>query len=189
MDDHVRRRQHRQTVAERLRAGGSGLAGFFTPTGYGTELTQGRETRVIDGKGYVYEKALPVDVALVQADRADRYGNLRYRLATRNFNPVMAMAARHTIAQVLRSIACGYLAGTANLYAWVDPIGWVYVGPVGYRVTVVDGGTSVVCNTGKKKSGSCTTTLKPDWFGMDLPLVTLENEGFAQLKGGNVVVK
>ena len=53
----------------------------------------------------------------------------------------------------------------------------------------VDGGTSVVCNTGKKKSGSCTTTLKPDWFGMDLPLVTLENEGFAQLKGGNVVVK
>ncbi len=95
------------TLAERLRAGGSGLAGFFTPTGYGTELTAGRETRVIDGKGYVYEQGLRVDVALVQASRADRYGNLRYRLATRNFNPVMAMAAKHTIAQVRELVELG----------------------------------------------------------------------------------
>lgn len=95
------------TLAERLRAGGSGLAGFFTPTGYGTELTQGRETRVVNGKGHVYEEALRVDFALVQADRADRYGNLRYRLATRNFNPVMAMAARHTIAQTRQLVALG----------------------------------------------------------------------------------
>ena len=97
------------TLAERLRAGGSGLAGFFTPTGYGTELTEGRETRVIDGKGYVYEPALRVDVALVQASRADRFGNLRYRLATRNFNPVMAMAATLTAVQVREMVDLGAL--------------------------------------------------------------------------------
>ncbi|HMN78882.1 MAG TPA: 3-oxoacid CoA-transferase subunit A [Burkholderiaceae bacterium] len=95
------------TLAERLRAGGSGLAGFFTPTGYGTELTTGKETRFVDGTGYVYEQALKVDVALVKAELADRLGNLRYRLASRNFNPVMAMAARHTIAQVGRLVEPG----------------------------------------------------------------------------------
>ncbi len=95
------------TLAERLRAGGSGLAGFFTPTGYGTELTAGKETREIDGRGYVYEQALRVDVALVKAATADRLGNLRYRLASRNFNPVMAMAARYTIAQVGRLVEPG----------------------------------------------------------------------------------
>ncbi len=95
------------TLAERLRAGGSGLAGFYTPTGYGTELTAGKETREIDGKGYVYERALRVDVALVKAAVADRLGNLRYRLASRNFNPVMAMAARHTIVQASRLVEPG----------------------------------------------------------------------------------
>lgn len=95
------------TLAERLRAGGSGLAGFFTPTGYGTELTAGKETRVIDRKGYVYEKAIVGDFALVAARRADPYGNLRYRLASRNFNPLMAMAARHTIAQVQELVPLG----------------------------------------------------------------------------------
>lgn len=95
------------TLAERLRAGGAGLAGFFTPTGYGTELTQGKETREIDGRGYVYEPALTADFALVKAARADRYGNLRYRLASRNFNPLMAMAARHTIAQVGERVGLG----------------------------------------------------------------------------------
>jgi 3-oxoadipate CoA-transferase alpha subunit len=95
------------TLAERLRAGGAGLAGFFTPTGYGTELTKGKETREIDGRGYVYEKALTADFALVKAARADTHGNLRYRLASRNFNPLMAMAARHTIAQVGETVAIG----------------------------------------------------------------------------------
>lgn len=95
------------TLAERLRAGGSGLAGVFTPTGYGTELTQGKETRVVDGRGYVYEKAIVGDFALVAAHRADPYGNLRYRLASRNFNPLMAMAARHTIAQVQGLVPLG----------------------------------------------------------------------------------
>lgn len=88
------------TLAERLRAGAAGIAGFFTPTGYGTELAAGKETRIIDGKGYVYERGLTADFALVKAAQADRFGNLRYRLASRNFNPLMASAARHTIAEV-----------------------------------------------------------------------------------------
>jgi 3-oxoadipate CoA-transferase alpha subunit len=95
------------TLAERLRAGGAGLAGFFTPTGYGTELSSGKETRIIDGVGCVYEKALKGDFALVRAHCADRFGNLRYRLASRNFNPLMAMAARHTIAEVGRIVPLG----------------------------------------------------------------------------------
>lgn len=95
------------TLAERLRAGGAGLAGFFTPTGYGTELTKGKETREIRGRRYVYEEALTADFALVKAARADPYGNLRYRLASRNFNPLMAMAARHTIAQVGETVPLG----------------------------------------------------------------------------------
>ncbi len=95
------------TLAERLRAGGAGLAGFFTPTGYGTELAQGKETRIVNGRGFVYENALTADFAFVIADRSDPYGNLRYRLAARNFNPVMAMAARHTIAQVSALVPLG----------------------------------------------------------------------------------
>ena len=97
------------TLAERLRAGGSGLAGFFTPTGYGTELTEGKETRIIDGRGYVYERAITADFALIRAHRADRFGNLRYRLASRNFNPLMAMAARHTIAEVDQVVPLGQI--------------------------------------------------------------------------------
>ncbi|MFT0851706.1 3-oxoacid CoA-transferase subunit A [Achromobacter sp. F4_2707] len=88
------------TLAERIRAGGAGLAGFFTPTGYGTELAQGKETREVNGKGYVYEEALTGDFAFIRAHLADAYGNLRYRLASRTFNPIMAMAARNTIAEV-----------------------------------------------------------------------------------------
>jgi 3-oxoadipate CoA-transferase alpha subunit len=98
------------TLAERLRAGGSGLAGFFTPTGYGTELTEGKETRVIDGRGHVYESAIKGDFALVKAKRADRFGNLRYRLASRNFNPLMAAAAKHTIAEVEEVVPLGAIA-------------------------------------------------------------------------------
>jgi 3-oxoadipate CoA-transferase alpha subunit len=95
------------TLAERLRAGGAGLAGFFTPTAYGTELAEGKETRVIDGRGYVFEKALVGDVALIRADLGDAHGNLRYRLASRNFNPIMAMAARNTIAEVRQIASVG----------------------------------------------------------------------------------
>ncbi|MCR4265291.1 3-oxoacid CoA-transferase subunit A [Nitratireductor sp. ZSWI3] len=87
------------TLAERIRAAGSGLGGFFTPTAYGTRLAEGKETRMIDGRGYVFEQPLPADFALIRAEAADRWGNLRFHATARNFNPVMAMAARHTIVE------------------------------------------------------------------------------------------
>lgn len=88
------------TLAERLRAAGAGLGPFFTPTGYGTRVAQGKEQRVVNGKGYVLEQPLGADFALIRAHQGDRLGNLTYRLAARNFNPVMCMAAQHAIAQV-----------------------------------------------------------------------------------------
>jgi 3-oxoadipate CoA-transferase alpha subunit len=87
-------------LAERLRAAGAGIGAFFCPTGYGTELAAGRETRVIDGKPYVLEYPIHGDLALIKAERGDRWGNLTYRKAARNFGPVMAMAARRTVATV-----------------------------------------------------------------------------------------
>lgn len=95
------------TLAERIRAGGAGLGGFYTPTGVGTVIAEGKELREIDGRTYLLEKALRADVALIKAHLGDRFGNLRYRLASRNFNPVMAMAARLTIAQVERVVPLG----------------------------------------------------------------------------------
>ena len=88
------------TFSERLRAAGAGIAGFFTPTAYGTIVADGKETRVIDGKGYVLEQPLHADFAFVKAWKGDRLGNLIYRRTARNFNPVMATAARVTIAEV-----------------------------------------------------------------------------------------
>jgi 3-oxoacid CoA-transferase subunit A len=88
------------TFAERIRAAGAGIGGFFTPTGYGTLATEGKETRVIDGKPYVLEPPIHADFAFVRAHRGDRAGNLVYRRTARNFNPVMATAARVTIAEV-----------------------------------------------------------------------------------------
>jgi 3-oxoadipate CoA-transferase alpha subunit len=97
------------TLAERLRAAGAGLGPFFTPTGYGTLVADGKEQRVIDGKGYILEQPLHGDVALVRAHLGDRWGNLTYRWAARNFGPVMCMAAKHSIAQVNRVVALGDL--------------------------------------------------------------------------------
>src|SRR2546426_10526624 len=88
------------TFVERIRAGGAGIGGFFTPTGYGTLVAEGKETRVIDGKPYVLEMALRADFAFVKAYRGDRVGNLVYRKTARNFKPVMATAAKITIAEV-----------------------------------------------------------------------------------------
>ena len=88
------------TLAERIRAAGAGLGGFLTPTAYGTLLAEGKETRVIDGKGYVLEAPLPADFALLRADRGDPWGNLSFHATARNFNPVMAMASRHAVAEV-----------------------------------------------------------------------------------------
>ena len=97
------------TLAERLRAAGAGLGPFFTPTGFGTLVAEGKEQRVIDGKGYILEQPLHGDVALVRAHLGDRWGNLTYRWAARNFGPVMCMAAKHSIAQVNRVVALGDL--------------------------------------------------------------------------------
>jgi len=88
------------TFAERIRAGGAGVGGFFTPTGYGTMIAEGKETRVIEGAHHVLEAPLHADFAFVRAHRGDATGNLTYRRTARNFNPVMATAARITIAEV-----------------------------------------------------------------------------------------
>jgi 3-oxoadipate CoA-transferase, alpha subunit len=95
------------TLAERIRAAGAGIGGFFTPTGYGTLLAEGKETREIDGRPYVFETALKGDVALVEGWEGDRWGNLTYRGSGQNFNPVMAMAADLTVAQVQRVLELG----------------------------------------------------------------------------------
>jgi 3-oxoadipate CoA-transferase alpha subunit len=87
-------------LAERIRAAGAGIGGFFTPTGYGTLLADGKETREIDGRQYVLEYPIHADVALIKAERGDRWGNLTYRKTARNFGPIMATAARLTIASV-----------------------------------------------------------------------------------------
>ncbi|MEK9952691.1 MAG: 3-oxoacid CoA-transferase subunit A [Curvibacter sp.] len=96
-------------LSERIRAAGAGIGGFFTPTGYGTDLAKGKETRVIDGKGYVLETPIHGDVALVKAERGDRWGNLTYRKTARNFGPSMAMACRQTIASVHEIVELGAL--------------------------------------------------------------------------------
>lgn len=96
-------------LAERLRAGGAGIGAFFTPTGYGTELAKGKETRVIDGKPYVLEYPIRGDLALIKAERGDRWGNLVYRKAARNFGPVMATAAKRTVASVHEIVELGGL--------------------------------------------------------------------------------
>lgn len=97
------------TLAERIRAAGAGLGGFFTPTSAGTELAKGKDTRVIDGKTYVFESPLHADFAFVKAWKGDRFGNLVYRLTAQNFNPLMAMAAKITIAEVEELVEPGEL--------------------------------------------------------------------------------
>jgi 3-oxoacid CoA-transferase subunit A len=97
------------TFAERIRAAGAGIGGFFTPTGYGTLATEGKETRLIGGKPYVLEPPIHADFAFVRARRGDRAGNLVYRRTARNFNPVMATAARVTIAEVEEIVEPGQI--------------------------------------------------------------------------------
>jgi 3-oxoacid CoA-transferase subunit A len=101
------------TLAERIRAGGAGIYGFFTKTGAGTQVADGKETRIIDGETYVLEKGLVADVALVKAWKGDTEGNLIYRKTARNFNPNMATAANMTVAEVEELVAPGVLDGDA----------------------------------------------------------------------------
>ena len=96
-------------LAERIRAAGAGIGAFFTPTGYGTELAKGKETRQINGRMQVLEYPIHAELALIKAERGDRWGNLVYRKAARNFGPIMAMAAKTTVATVHEIVALGQL--------------------------------------------------------------------------------
>ncbi len=115
-------------LAERIRAAGAGIGGFFTPTGYGTELAKGKETRALDGRMHVFESPLHADYALIKAERGDRWGNLTYRMTARNFGPVMAMAAKTTIATVHEIVPLGAL----------DPEAVVTPGIFVHRIVRVD---------------------------------------------------
>jgi 3-oxoacid CoA-transferase subunit A len=97
------------TFAERIRAGGAGIAGFYTPTGVGTLVAEGKELREFDGRRYLLERGLTADYAFIKAHRGDRWGNLTYRKTARNFNPVMATAAKITIAEVEELMGLGEL--------------------------------------------------------------------------------
>ena len=96
-------------LAERIRAAGAGIGAFFTPTGYGTQLAQGKETREINGRQYVLEYPIHADLALIKAERADRWGNLTYRMTARNFGPIMATASRCTVVEVPEVVELGTL--------------------------------------------------------------------------------
>jgi 3-oxoadipate CoA-transferase, alpha subunit len=116
-------------LAERMRAAGAGIGAFYCPTGYGTLLTAGRETRRIDGRDYVLEFPIRADAALIKAHKGDRWGNLVYRKTARNFGPVMAMAAKLTIAEVSEVVELGGL----------DPEAIVTPGIFVQRIVRVDG--------------------------------------------------
>ena len=119
-------------LAERIRAAGAGIGGFYTPTAYGTQLAEGKETREIDGRHYIFEKPLHADFALIKAHRADRWGNLVYRKTARNFGPIMAAAAKVAIAQVAEVVALGEL----------DPEAVVTPGIFVQRVVPLNGGAA-----------------------------------------------
>jgi 3-oxoacid CoA-transferase subunit A len=125
------------TLAERIRAGGAGIPAFYTPTGLGTIVAEGKETRTIGNRTYVLEQALHADVALIKAWRGDRYGNLIYRKTARNFNPVMATAADLTIAEVEELVDPGMLDPdhiiTPGIYVDRVVVGGAYVKPIESR--------------------------------------------------------
>ncbi|MBH1965105.1 MAG: 3-oxoacid CoA-transferase subunit A [Comamonadaceae bacterium] len=120
------------TLAERIRAAGAGIAGFYTPTGVGTELAQGKESKLINGEEFLLELPIHADFALIKADLADRWGNLTYRRSGRNFGPLMAAAARCTIAQASQLVELG----------GIDPEAVITPGIYVQRVVHVAGGTA-----------------------------------------------
>ncbi|VCU71306.1 3-oxoadipate CoA-transferase subunit A [Pigmentiphaga humi] len=123
-------------LAERIRAAGAGVGAFFTPTGYGTLLAEGKETRHINGRDYVLEYPIHGDVALVSAYKGDRWGNLTYRKTARNFGPVMATAAKMTIAQVHETVELGELDPEAVVTPGIFVKRVVAVGPEGSQYHV-----------------------------------------------------
>ena len=129
------------TFIERIRAGGAGIGGFFTPTGYGTELAKGKETREIDGRMYVFETPIHADFALIKAERGDRWGNLTYRKTARNFGPIMAMAAKTTVASVHEIVPLGELDPEAIITPGifvqrVVKVARTATGPAGFKQAV-----------------------------------------------------
>lgn len=125
------------TLAERIRAGGAGIEAFFTPTGYGTQIAEGKETRVINGKRCVLEHAIRGDFALVKAWKGDAWGNLVFRKTSRNFNPMMAAAGRITIAEVEELVPVGALdpdaIHTPSIYVQRIFQGTAYAKPIEQR--------------------------------------------------------
>ena len=125
------------TFAERIRAGGAGIPAFYTPAGYGTVVAEGKETREFDGRPYVMERALKADFALIKAWKGDRWGNLVYRKTARNFNPMMATAAKVTIAEVEQLVEVGELdpdgVHTPSVYVKRIFQGKVYEKPIEKR--------------------------------------------------------
>jgi 3-oxoadipate CoA-transferase alpha subunit len=125
-------------LAERIRAAGAGIGAFFSPTGYGTLLAEGKETREINGKMYVLEQPIHADVALIKAETGDRWGNLTYRMTARNFGPIMASAAALTIASVHEIVELGALDPeaviTPGLYVQrVVKVARIATGPAGIK--------------------------------------------------------
>ncbi len=127
------------TLSERIRAGGSGIGGFFTPTGVGTVIAQGKEVREIDGKKYVLELPLKADFAIIRAEYGDPYGNLRFKGTARNFSPYMAMAAKTTIVEVDHMVALGDLSPDdihlPGIFVQRIFQGQHYINPIEYRTT------------------------------------------------------
>ena len=112
------------TLSESIRAGGAGLGGYYTPTAVGTKLAEGKEERIIDGKHYIFEKALRGDIAFIRAHKADTLGNLAYYKTARNFNPIMATAASYVIAEVDEIVQAGELNPEAIVtpHLYVDAV-------------------------------------------------------------------
>jgi 3-oxoacid CoA-transferase subunit A len=127
------------TLAERIRAGGAGIPAFYTPTGFGTLVAEGKEVRELDGRMYVLERALRADYALVKAHRGDRFGNLVYRKTARNFNAMMATAATITIAEVEHLVEPGQIdpdhVHTPGIYVQRILQGAAYEKPIEQRTT------------------------------------------------------
>lgn len=127
------------TLAERVRAGGAGIPAFYTPTGYGTQVAEGKESREWNGKNCVLETALVADVAMVKAWKGDRHGNLVFRMTARNFNPMMATAGKVTIAEVEELVEPGELSPdeihTPGIYVQRVIVGKDYKKPIEQRTT------------------------------------------------------
>jgi 3-oxoacid CoA-transferase subunit A len=127
------------TLSERIRAGGTGIGGFYTPTGVGTLIAQGKEVKEIDGKQYLLELPLKADFAIIRAEYGDPYGNLRFKGTARNFSPYMAMAATTTIVEVDQMVGLGDLSPDdihlPGIFVQRIFEGKNYVNPIEYRTT------------------------------------------------------